>query len=237
MSEQEATGPDGSSTATDDAGAFREMAGVLGSSTAGEPAGAWKEFAPPALRPALAAALACFMENGYHGTTIRQVATRAGLSVPGLYHHFPSKHALLVALDAEAMAELWNRSTAALADGPQTVLARFDRLIRCLTLFHAHRGELAFIALSEIRSLEGPARAEHIAARDRQQALLNEIIDDGVAEGVFDAPHPRETSRAITTMCTGVAQWYRVDGGLTPEELADRYGRLCRMTAGAPPGP
>lgn len=199
-------------------------------------AGGWQDFSPPALRPALAAALACFMENGYHGTTIRQVATRAGLSVPGLYHHFPSKQALLVALDAEAMHELWSRSTAALADGPQSVLDRFDRLIRCLTLFHAHRGELAFIALSEIRSLEGTARAEHIAARDRQQALLSGIIDDGVVAGIFDAPHPRETSRAITTMCTGVAQWYRIDGELTPEELADRYGRLCRLTAGASAG-
>ena len=198
--------------------------------------GGWQDFSPPALRPALAAALACFMENGYHGTTIRQVATRAGLSVPGLYHHFPSKQALLVALDAEAMSELWDRSTAALADGPQSVLERFNRLIRCLTLFHAHRGELAFIALSEIRSLEGSARTEHIAARDRQQSLLNAIIDDGVAAGIFDAPHPRETSRAITTMCTGVAQWYRIDGELTPEELADRYGRLCRLTAGAAAG-
>ncbi|MDZ4091553.1 MAG: hypothetical protein U1D68_10150 [Arthrobacter sp.] len=107
---------------------------------------------------------------------------------------------------------------------------------RCLTLFHAHRGKLAFIALSEIRSLEGSARTEHIAARDRQQALLSGIIDEGVAAGIFDAPHPRETSRAITTMCTGVAQWYRIDGELTPEELADRYGRLCRLTAGAAAG-
>lgn len=200
---------------------------------AGSADGGWQDFSPPALRPALAAALACFTENGYHGTTIRQVATRAGLSVPGLYHHFPSKQALLVALDAEAMKELWDRSTAALADGPQDVLDRFNRLIRCLTLFHAHRGDLAFIALSEIRSLEGSARAEHIAARDRQQALLSAIVDEGVAAGIFDAPHPRETSRAITTMCTGVAQWYRIDGELTPEELADRYGRLCRLTAGA----
>ena len=208
---------------------------TAGTGTAGT-AGGWQDFSPPALRPVLAAALACFMENGYHGTTIRQIATRAGLSVPGLYHHFASKQALLVALDAEAMLELWTRSTAALADGPQSVLDRFDRLVRCLTLFHAHRGELAFIALSEIRSLEGSARADHIAARDRQQALLSGIIDDGVAAGILDAPHPRETSRAITTMCTGVAQWYRIDGALTPEELADRYGRLCRLTAGAVAG-
>ncbi len=42
----------------------------------------------------LLAALECFVERGYHGTTIRQIANRAGVSVPGLYHHYASKLAL-----------------------------------------------------------------------------------------------------------------------------------------------
>jgi hypothetical protein len=37
----------------------------------------------------LLAALECFVERGYHGTTIRQIATRGGVSAPGLYHYFP----------------------------------------------------------------------------------------------------------------------------------------------------
>ncbi|MEV0700846.1 hypothetical protein AB0I53_23455 [Saccharopolyspora sp. NPDC050389] len=43
-----------------------------------------------------------------------------------------------------------------------------------------------------------------------------------------------EVSRAIITMCTGVAQWNRAEGELTPRELAERYFAMARMTVGAP---
>jgi AcrR family transcriptional regulator len=37
------------------------------------------------------AAHALFIEQGYHGTSMRQIARRAGLVVGGLYNHFGSK--------------------------------------------------------------------------------------------------------------------------------------------------
>lgn len=175
------------------------------------------------------------MEHGYHGTTIRQLAARAGLSVPGLYHYYPSKHALLVAIASHAMNDLWIRSEQALAEAGADLSRQFDLLVECLVLFHARRRGQAFIAFSEIRSLEAGARAEHIAARDRQQRLMDDILAKGSAAGIFTAPHPREASTAVVTMCTGVAQWFRLDGELTPEELAERYRIIARMAAGAQP--
>ncbi|NNV09166.1 TetR/AcrR family transcriptional regulator, partial [Geobacillus sp. MMMUD3] len=87
----------------------------------------WRTYDTPLLPPLLRAALDCFVRGGFHGTSIRQVAQAAGLSVPGLYHHFASKQATLTEIDRLAMADLWERSTAALADGPQEPLPRFDR--------------------------------------------------------------------------------------------------------------
>ena len=42
----------------------------------------------------LQAAHDLFVEQGYHGTSMRQVASRAGLALGGLYNHFPSKEAV-----------------------------------------------------------------------------------------------------------------------------------------------
>jgi len=192
----------------------------------------WRTYDTPLLPPLLRAALDCFVRGGFHGTSIRQVAQAAGLSVPGLYHHFASKQAILTEIDRLAMADLWERSTAALADGPQEPLPRFDRLVECLLLFHAHQADIAFIAFSEIRSLPTEARDSHIAARDRQQMLLDDCVVACVDADVFSTPYPRDAARAITTICTGVAQWYRPDGELDPEGVASRYGEICRHAAG-----
>ncbi|MPZ60521.1 MAG: TetR family transcriptional regulator [Propionibacteriales bacterium] len=193
----------------------------------------WRLYPPSSLPLILEAALACFVEQGYHGTTIRVIAGRAGLSVPGLYHHYASKQALLVAIVSHAMGELWDRSLAALEEAGDDVVRRFDLLVECLVLFHAHRRELAFIAANEIRSLLGQARADHIAARDRQQRLMDDVVAQAVAQGLFTTPFPREVSRAVITMCTGVAQWYHHGGPLRPDELAREYCTVARMAVGS----
>jgi AcrR family transcriptional regulator len=39
-----------------------------------------------------------FAENGYHGTAMADIAKEAGLTGPGLLHHFPNKEELLIAV-------------------------------------------------------------------------------------------------------------------------------------------
>ncbi len=46
----------------------------------------------------LAAALACFVERGFHGTAIPQIAERADIAAGTIYHYFDSKEALVNAL-------------------------------------------------------------------------------------------------------------------------------------------
>lgn len=40
------------------------------------------------------AAYQLFMEQGYHGTSMRQIATRAEIAIAGIYNHFPNKEAI-----------------------------------------------------------------------------------------------------------------------------------------------
>ena len=39
-----------------------------------------------------------FAENGFHGTAMSDIAKEAGLTGPGLLHHFPNKEELLIAV-------------------------------------------------------------------------------------------------------------------------------------------
>ena len=74
-----------------------------------EPAG-WRDYGATELPVPLAAALDTFAEHGYHGTSVREIASRANLSVPGLYHHYPSKQSLLQGLLERTMTDLLTRS-------------------------------------------------------------------------------------------------------------------------------
>lgn len=201
--------------------------------TTDEDPGSWRHYDDATLSGPLAAALALFAERGYEGASIREIAARAGLSVPGLYHHYPSKQALLVGLTRVVMADLLDRSRRALAEAGPAPREQFDAVVESLLRFHMFRRDQAFVASTEMRSMEPQAREDYVALRDEQQRMLDEIVREGVRSGDFRTRYPEDASRAVTTMCVAVASWYRPDGPLSPRELVDRYLEIARGTVGA----
>lgn len=191
-----------------------------------DPAGAetrnWREFPPLELDPALAAAIGSFVETGYHGATMRSIAHRAGMSVPGVYHHYRDKQELLVrALDL-TMDELHWRVRAARREAA-TAGVRLRHMVEALALFHTHHRDLAFIGASEMRSLTPANRKRITASRNEIQYLLDADIDAAITEAHLVTEHARVAGRAIATMCTALPQWFRLDGPATPEQIADDY--------------
>ncbi len=59
----------------------------------------------PRRRQILDAALECFLENGFEGTTIEHIRHASGASHGSIYHHFGSKEAVALALYVEGMHE------------------------------------------------------------------------------------------------------------------------------------
>lgn len=55
----------------------------------------WGEVTPEAARRLLVAAVEAFAERGYHATTTRDIAGRAGMSPAALYIHYKTKEELL----------------------------------------------------------------------------------------------------------------------------------------------
>ncbi|MFE7746511.1 TetR family transcriptional regulator [Nocardia sp. NPDC057455] len=196
--------------------------------------GDWREFAPLDVDPVLAAALASFVEIGYHGTTVRGLARRAGTSVPGLYHHYRDKHELLVRILDLTMDELHWRVGAARAEGRDSI-HRVRLIVEALALFHTHRRDLGFIGASEMRSLSPGERARIARSRRDIQAILDDAIAEAHAEGRIAVPQIRAAGRAIATMCTAIPQWFRESGPATPEEVAAQYGDFALGVLGIDP--
>jgi AcrR family transcriptional regulator len=192
----------------------------------------WREYGPLEFSRILEAALEAFSEHGYHGTTTRDLARRSGLSVPGVYHYYPSKQDILFALMNEIIDELLTRSRQALADVPADPAAQFDALVESLLRFHMYRRAGATVSTGELRSLEPDNRQRYVAKRDEQQHMLDQVIIDGVRDGVFATAYPKDASRAIASLCVGVASWYRPDGSLSVDALLVRYLAIARSIVG-----
>lgn len=193
----------------------------------------WREIGPDTLAPTLRAALQVFAENGYHGASIRSIAEAAGLSVPGLYHHYRSKQALLAAVVDSTMEEMIAHTSAAAQEAGDDPVARFDNVVECLARFHMARRDHAFVASSEMRSMDADVRAHHIARRDEQQRMIEDAIRGGVATGDFTCDHPEDAARAIASLCVSIASWYRPDGPLSADVVAERHLGYARAVVGA----
>lgn len=199
----------------------------------------WRVYPALDLDPVLAAAMACFVDTGYHGATMRTIAAAAGISVPGVYHHYASKQALLVAAIDLAAAELRAHLRAARNEGAEPV-ARLANLSEALTRFAVARHDLARIVVAEAHAAD-EADARLAALRHESMMLLRNEIESGASSRTLHVDDPDDAARAILSLCLGVSGWVardrtgvddNGDGGVDTEVTARRYARYSVRIAG-----
>lgn len=191
----------------------------------------WRAFEPLVLPPTLAGAMEAFHEQGYHATSVRDIANRVGLTVPALYYHHGSKEGMLVALLTGSVQSLHARIRRAVDAAEPDPVAQFRNFVEAVTLYMANRREGASLD-AEIRALSPANRKAYAKVRKQIEDLLLSIVRDGVRTGVFHVPHPEDTVRALLGMIQAVAVWYDPAGVLSPPELAERYVEISLQTVG-----
>ena len=171
-------------------------------------------------------AMGLFAARGYHGVSMDDIGAAAGVTGPALYHHFSSKQEVLATIMERGIEFLLSRSRAALEAAGDDPADQLCALVEVQVMFHLEDQRGTLLGTSELRALEEPVRSAHIAKRDAQQRMFDQVITNGVRAGVFATPLPLEASRAIVVMCTQVASWFSPKGPATREEMVRRYQRL-----------
>jgi AcrR family transcriptional regulator len=179
------------------------------------------------------AAIDAMFENGYHGTSVREIADRAGMSVANVYYYFPSKHDLLFRFMENSASQLLEQLQAMLETADPDPRSRLAEAVRLFVERHTVRQAAAFVAATELRALEPAAREIVVARRNAIEAQFRQIVQQGVDEGVFVVEDVNSAVRAILDMASSVSSWYRPDGSLSGAEIADRYVGLALAVVGA----
>jgi TetR/AcrR family transcriptional regulator, cholesterol catabolism regulator len=174
-----------------------------------------------------------FREQGYDGTTVRDIAAEVGMRSGSPFYHFTNKEEILFAVMEEGLRQGLARSEAALA--PHTdARARFGALMR------AHFGtiledghDFVPVMLYEWRRLPPVYRKRLIAVKDRYDALWQGVIDELVAARLLSGD-PKLARLMILGAINFTATWFRRSGALSIDDLARASADFFVLPSAAP---
>lgn len=174
----------------------------------------------------LRAAAELFRKRGFNGTSMQDISSSVGITKSSLYHHFPSKQALL----SEILELTVDRVTPAVQAVASSSLPAADRLHRVVETHVVElirdRDNLACF-IEEGRYLAPAYMKAYVAKRDRYELFFRQILEDGIETGEFGGHDVRLSVMAIFGMCNWIGRWYRADGDLGPEEIAEEFADLA----------
>lgn len=170
---------------------------------------------------------------GYEALSMRRLASEVGLAPGALYRYFPTKQAILFRLLERHMEELFEAWDEARLPVHRDPVERLEAFTRFHIRHHLPRGEGVFLSYMELRSLDRANLAAIQQMRRRYEGELITILQAGQFAGRLDVAQPRITARAIIALLTGITTWYRTEGPLGPDAIADIYWIMVARLAGA----
>jgi AcrR family transcriptional regulator len=149
-------------------------------------------------------ALSLFLENGYECTSVEQITSAVGVAKGTFYHYFTAKQDVLERLVERFTDDLFEAAEVALAKQEGTAIER----LRTLKLASSqaklrHKDETLMLTQPLFTPENQPLLRRLIDGWiDRTRPLIQGIIEQGVAEGVFDVADPAATTEVWLSL------WY-----------------------------
>jgi AcrR family transcriptional regulator len=175
-------------------------------------------------RDILDAASRVFRRRGLQATGMRDIAAELGMAVGNLYYYFKDKEELLAFVQEDALAGLLEIAARVRATGERAD-AKLFRLIEehVVRLNEGTPGSLAHL---EVEALGEPWRQEVMARRDEYERAFRDLLEEGIAAGVFRPVDPKVSALAILGAVNWTVKWFRPDGGKSAREIGREQAEL-----------
>jgi AcrR family transcriptional regulator len=175
----------------------------------------------------LSRAAKVFADQGYHSTTMRDLAAATGMSLAGMYYYVRGKEELLYRVQERCFTRVLAGAEAALAApgaGAADPLERLQTFIRHhVAFFAAHMAEMKVLS-HEAASLGGERQRKVSAIKRRYVDLLEGLLRDAAPD---DAAAERSAvAYMLFGMMNWIYNWYDPAGEIDPDRLAGLIARI-----------
>jgi TetR/AcrR family transcriptional regulator, cholesterol catabolism regulator len=171
----------------------------------------------------VASAAKLFAQRGYHATSMSDLTEAASLQRGGIYHYIDSKSDLLYMINENVIGPLAAevREIGERDDPPEQALR---------ALAHAFLGSIAThneevrVVLHEWKAIEERPDWEQIrAARRELEGVVEQVLQRGLDEGVFELPDVRLACLGFLNMVNHSYTWYDPAGRWPASRVADAF--------------
>jgi AcrR family transcriptional regulator len=166
-----------------------------------------------------------FKDKGYMGTSMRDIAGELDIEAASLYSHIKSKEEILEGICFTKADELIKAM-----DEVNDIYFNAEEKLRMAVKSHVKIlcGDLnnSSVFLHEWRHLDKPRKEEFKLLRNRYEGGFRKILQDGEDENIFEAVDKKFAALTILSTLNWITEWYKPDGPMTPEEIAEN---LCNF--------
>jgi len=179
------------------------------------------------------AAAVAFLKNGYHGTTLDDIAAALGVKKATLYHYVRNKQELLFRCHMAA-SDVTDEITRQIPTNGLTGLEKLQRALH--GYLEALLGEESSnLIMIEESALTPENYVQVIARRDQFQAVLLGFVKEGLADGSISTGDPKLALFAILGGINWTQKWYRAGGPWGPGKIAEGIVRQMVRSIAADP--
>jgi TetR/AcrR family transcriptional regulator, cholesterol catabolism regulator len=174
----------------------------------------------------LQAAMELYGKQGYHVTTIREVADRAGVSVGLIYQYVQDKEDVLFLALVEVLNSYLREVPLALA-GLTDAMERFCAAVRAYGHVIDERIDATALVYRETKWLRRERRDLIKQKETESNKLISDCIEHCVREGLFEDVDVELFTYQIVMFCHAWAlKAWRFQGRMTIDEYVDRGLKL-----------
>lgn len=181
----------------------------------------------------LSAAMKLFWQKGYDGTSIQEIADASRVNKATIYYYFESKPTILYEITSKILNTLTDMAQAVMNSGLSPD-KKLERLIFNQVMWSfAHPRNLGAFLL-ERRNLPPKLLQIIISKRDYYEGMFRELLNELIPKNQSQYPSPKIATFFTFGVMLSLANWYKEDGELSPEEIASKVYMFISEALGIP---